>query len=89
MNGANAQTKASLEEIGITRWMPYCFDHYGFRHHILLEHVEAVIPDILAWLEEICGRSACRRHLKGETGIKRGHRDSRGEPWKACMERIA
>ena len=44
-----------MEEVGITQWMPTCFDRFSFHPHILLEHVEAVVPDILAWLEEIRG----------------------------------
>lgn len=27
----------------------------GFHHYILFDHVDVVVPDILAWLEEICG----------------------------------
>ena len=27
----------------------------GFHHYIVFDHVDAILPDIVAWLEEICG----------------------------------
>ena len=55
MTDADAQVRAFLEEVGRKRGMPSFFDRFVFHHYILFDHVDVVVPDILEWLEEICG----------------------------------